>query len=79
MTKLTKTTLFKDPKPLKETLMDKTTRVVREILDEEAEQRQIKTSRLRKARREREAVPPSDEIPPTPSGARKNPWAKAVK
>jgi hypothetical protein len=79
MTKLTKTTLFKDSKPLKETLMDKTTRVVREILDEEAEQRQIKTSRLRKARREREAVPLADAIPPTPSGARKKPQTKAVK
>ena len=79
MTKLTKTTLFKDSKPLKETLMDKTTRVVREILDEEAEQREIKTSRLRKARREREAVPPADAPPAKPSAARKKPRAKAVK
>ena len=55
MTKLTKTALFDTSKPRKETLMDKTTRVVREILDEETAQRQIRTLRLRKARLEREA------------------------
>lgn len=79
MTKLTKTTLFKASRPSKETLMDKTTRVVREILDEETEQRQVKTSRLRKARLEREAVPPVDAITSTVSGARKKPRAKAAK
>ena len=38
-----------------ETAMDKTTRVVRQMVDEEAEQRQAKISRLRNARLEREA------------------------
>lgn len=79
MTKLTKTTLFKASKPSKETLMDKTTRVVREILDDETEQRQVRTTRLRKARLEREAVTPVDAITSMPSGARKKPPAKAVK
>ncbi|WCR12752.1 hypothetical protein [Paracoccus seriniphilus] len=58
MTKLTKSNLFKvyDSKP--ETPMDKTTRVVRQMVDEEAEQRQAKNSRLRNARLEREAHTP---------------------
>lgn len=33
MAKLTKDTLFKAPQPRAETVMDKTTRVVREMLD----------------------------------------------
>lgn len=58
MTKLTKNTLFKvyDSKP--ETPMEKTTRVVRQMVDEETEQRQAKISRLRNARLEREANTP---------------------
>jgi len=39
--------------------MDKTTRAVRHILDDEAEKRSSKTSRLRKARLEREAATPA--------------------
>lgn len=60
MTKLTKNNLFKvyDSKP--ETLMDKTSRVVRQMVDEETEQRQAKISRLRNARLEREANTPSE-------------------
>jgi hypothetical protein len=60
MTKLTKNTLFKvyDSKP--ETPMEKTTRVVRQMVDEETEQRQAKNSRLRNARLEREANTPSE-------------------
>lgn len=60
MTKLTKNTLFNvyDSKP--ETPMDKTTRVVRQMVDEEAEQRQAKNSRLRNARLEREANTPPE-------------------
>lgn len=55
MAKLTKKNVFKayDSKP--ETAMDKTTRVVRQMVDEEAEQRQAKISRLRNTRLEREA------------------------
>jgi hypothetical protein len=58
MTKLTKNTLFKvyDSKP--ETPMDKTTRVVRQMVDEETEKRDAKNSRLRTARLEREANTP---------------------
>ena len=58
MTKLTKNNLFKvyDSKP--ETAMDKTTRVVRKMVDEETEQRDAKNSRLRNARLEREANTP---------------------
>ncbi|WP_299778233.1 hypothetical protein [uncultured Roseobacter sp.] len=60
MPKLTKTTLFKAFDPQPETTMDKTTRVVREIIDEEAQQRQVKIARLRTARLEREANTPTD-------------------
>lgn len=58
MTKLTKNNLFRvyDSKP--ETAMDKTTRVVRKMVDEETEQRDAKNSRLRNARLEREANTP---------------------
>ncbi|MGY3436473.1 MULTISPECIES: hypothetical protein [unclassified Marinovum] len=58
MTKLTKSNLFKvyDSKP--ETPMEKTTRVVRQMVDEETEQRDAKNSRLRNDRLEREANTP---------------------
>lgn len=58
MTKLTKNNLFKvyDTKP--ETPMDKTTRVVRQMVDEETEKRDAKNFRLRNARLEREANTP---------------------
>ncbi len=72
MAKPTKITLFKDPKPKAETLMDKTTRAVRQILDEETERREVKTARLRKARLEREASAPD----PAPKKARRSPRAK---
>jgi len=55
MAKPTKVTLFKDKAPRAETLMDKITRAAMEIVDDEAEQRRLKTKRLRKARQEREA------------------------
>ena len=76
MVKLTKTTLFKAYKPAAETVMDKTTRVVREMLDEETEQREIRTSRLRKARLEREAITP--KAGKAPKATRKRPPAKTV-
>ncbi|SLN70526.1 hypothetical protein PEL8287_03914 [Roseovarius litorisediminis] len=78
MVKLTKTTLFKASKPAAETVMDKTTRVVREMLDEETEQREIRTARLRTARLEREAVTPKETAKKAPKGTRKKPPAKAV-
>lgn len=55
MTSLNKTTLFKVSVPRAETQMDKTSRAVREILDDETDLRSAKTDRLRKARIEREA------------------------
>ena len=58
--KLTKKNVFKayDAKP--ETPMDKTTRVVRKMVDEDAEERQAKITRLRNARLEREANTPPE-------------------
>jgi len=72
LTKLTRNNLFKvyDSKP--ETAMDKTTRVVRQMVDEEAEQRQAKNSRLRNARLEREAnTPPAEPTTSRKKGASK--------
>lgn len=63
MKKHTISDVFKtrDTKP--ETAMDKTTRVARQMLDEEAEQRLAKITRLRKTRLEREANTPSGSTP----------------
>ena len=72
MTKLSKDKLFKayDAKP--ETAMDKTTRVVRQMVDEEAEKRDAKNARLRKARLEREAnTPPAEPTKSRKKGASK--------
>ena len=68
MAKLTKKNVFKsyDAKP--ETPMDKTTRVVRKMVDEDAEERQAKITRLRNARLEREANTPPET---TATAARK--------
>jgi hypothetical protein len=62
MAKLTKDTVFKTSIPVSETAMDKTTRIVREIMDNEAEQRQAKMARLRNARLEREANTPAKSV-----------------
>lgn len=59
MVKLTKTNVFKTQTPKAETAMDKTTRIVRKIVEEEAELRQAKIDRLRTARLEREANTPT--------------------
>ncbi|MCR9110629.1 hypothetical protein [Marivita sp. XM-24bin2] len=67
MAKLNKDTLFKAPQTRAETVMDKTTRIVREMLDTETEQREAKTQRLRKTRLERE----SSESAKTPDAKRK--------
>jgi len=55
LAKLTKTSVFKAQIPKAETPLDKTTRIVRKMVEEQAEQRQAKYNRLRKARLEREA------------------------
>ena len=60
MAKLTKKNVFNvyDAKP--EDKMDKTTRVVRRMVDDDAEERQAKTTRLRNARLEKEANTPPE-------------------
>ena len=75
MSKLSKTTLFKKHVVKSETPMEKTTRVARKMVDDEAEQRHIKNTRLRNARLEREANTPT-EI--TKKAARKTSRSKAV-
>ena len=79
MTKLTETALFKISKPRAETAMEKTSRAVTEILDEESEKRRIKTDRLRKARLERGAGTPVETPKSASTKARKTPRTKAVK
>ncbi|WP_084355200.1 hypothetical protein [Primorskyibacter flagellatus] len=59
MAKPTKTSVFKAQGPNAETPMDKTSRIVRKMVDEESEQRQVKMDRLRSARLEREANTPA--------------------
>lgn len=54
--------------------MDKTTRIMREITDEETEKRHVRTSRLRQARLEREASTPN-----TSNEVEKEPRIKAVR
>lgn len=44
-----------------ETLMDKTTRIARRMVEEEAEEQQAKNDRLRNARLEREADTPTKQ------------------
>ena len=75
MAKLTKTSVFKayDSKP--ETAMDKTTRIAKKLVDDEAEQRQAKMNRLRNARLEREANTPPET---TETAARKTRRSKAT-
>ena len=75
MAKIAKLTEIKTSSQ-KETLMDKTTRIVREIQDGEAKQREIKTIRLRNSRLESKAV---EAIAATSSKARKKPLPETLK
>ncbi|WP_299605148.1 hypothetical protein [uncultured Tateyamaria sp.] len=59
MVNLTKTSVFKAQGPNVETPLEKTTRIVRKMVEEEAEQRQAKNDRLRNACLEREANTPT--------------------
>jgi len=59
LAKLTKTSVFKAQGAKVETPMDKTTRIVRKMVDDDAEKRQAKMDRLRNARLEREANTPT--------------------
>ena len=58
MANLVKTTVFTSNTSPKETPLDKTTRIVRRITEDEAKIRHQKTARLRKARFESEADTP---------------------
>ncbi len=79
MTKLAKTTVFTTTGAKKETPLDKTTRIVRRITDDEAEIRHVKTTRLRNARLDSEAGTSVEAITAKSSRARKKPLAKALK
>ena len=70
MTKSAKTSVFKPTAPRSETLMDKISRAAGQIIDDETEQRALKTARLRKARLEREAHTPPVPAPKAKSGAK---------
>jgi hypothetical protein len=76
MAKLTKSSAFKEQAAKPETLMDKTTRIVKKIIDDETEQRQVKNTRLRNARLEREAHTPAS---PKPIARKKQPTKVAPK
>ncbi len=58
MANLAKTTVFTSSGCEKETALDKSTRIVRRINEDEADVRHQKTARLRKARFESEADTP---------------------
>jgi hypothetical protein len=70
MANLAKTTAFMSPSAPKETPLDKTTRIMRRIADDEAEIRDVKTTRLRNARLESEAGSPVEAITATSGRAR---------
>ncbi|MFQ6549724.1 hypothetical protein AADZ90_017370 [Aestuariibius sp. 2305UL40-4] len=79
MPKVTKKTLFKTPDPRPETLLDKTTRAVRQITDDETEQRQAKTERLRNARLQQEAKAQADAAEQAADKPRRTSKAKSAK
>ena len=76
MVKLTKTTAFKPYNSKPEMQIDKTTRIVKEMIEHDAEERKIKNDRLRNARLEREAHTPPETTAKT---KRKAGASKAVK
>lgn len=63
MAKLTKLSVFKEQPKRAETPLEKTTRIVKKLVDEEAEQRHIKNTRLRNSRLERDAHTPAVSKP----------------
>jgi hypothetical protein len=78
MAKLSRDTVFTSTTAAKETTLDKTTRIVREITEGEAEKRQTKMARLRAARLEREANTPAEQTAaPTRKTAKKTPGKTA--
>ena len=71
MANLAKTTAFMSASAPIETALDKTTRIVRRITEDEAELRHKKTARLRKARFESESGEIVETIAAAPSRTRK--------
>jgi len=71
MANLAKTTLFTSAEASKETALDKTTRIVRRMNDEDAEKRHLKTAQLRSDRFKKEAGEPEETGAASPSGTRK--------
>lgn len=65
MAKLKKVPVLNNFSTEKEVPIDKTTRIVKEILDEETSQRHVKMARLRKARLESEAGEHPEALEPT--------------
>lgn len=71
MANLAKSTFFTSDSSTKETPLDKTTRIVRRITEDEAEVRHQKTARLRKARFESESGEVAETIAAAPRRTRK--------
>lgn len=71
MANLAKTTLFTSAEVPKETALDKTTRIVRRMNDEDADKRHLKAARLRSDRIKKEADEYIETAAPAPSGPRK--------
>ena len=67
MANLARTTLFTSAKAPKETTLDKTTRIVKRIKDEDAEKRHLKTAQLRSDRFKKETEVPDETSVATPS------------
>ena len=80
MAKVTKKSVFGSPSSVKEQPIDKTTRNVRKIVDEETEQRRVKMARLRAARLEKEAGRPAKTITTrTPGTSKGSPYTDVKK
>jgi hypothetical protein len=71
MANLAKMTIFASNGSPKETALDKTTRIVKRMNDEDAEKRRLKTTRLRSDRFKKEAGEPITTSSAAPSGTRK--------
>jgi hypothetical protein len=70
MANLAKTTLFTSAEAPKETALDKTTRIVKRMNDEDAEKRHLKAAQLRSDRFKKEASVPDETSVATSGGTR---------
>ena len=71
MAKLAKTTLFTSGDAPKETALDKTTRIVKRMNEEDAERRHLKAAHLRNDRFKKEAGESAETSAAALSGTRK--------